>query len=145
MTHLASTVLLPRSEVCSPPVKARQSSRTLESNQAFSPPIGSRSVWRIHINLLSTRKSRNFYPPGFLCPLVSLLNELFIFFSFWQPEKLVYWGHVMLNSDRESLIPYHYCYEHKDRVPDAANPEVHWHLPSNQITRNRRGTIPARS
>ncbi|CAN0216292.1 unnamed protein product, partial [Ectocarpus sp. 12 AP-2014] len=56
------------------------------------------------------------------------------------PEKLVYWGHVMLNSDRESLIPYHYCYAHKHKVPDVSNPEVHWHLPSNQITRNRRAT-----
>lgn len=57
-----------------------------------------------------------------------------------QPHKLVYWGHVMYNDDHESLIPYHYCHEHKGMVPDASREDVHWHLPSHQITRHRRGT-----
>ena len=56
-----------------------------------------------------------------------------------QPQKLVFWGHVMYNDDKETLIPYHYCHEHKNMVPDVSSPDVHWHLPSNQITRNRRG------
>ena len=63
----------------------------------------------------------------------------FVSFRPPQPHKLVYWGHVMYNDDQETLIPYHYCHEHKSLVPDAASSDVHWHLPSNQITRNRRG------
>eukprot|EP00904_Undaria_pinnatifida_P005644 jgi/Undpi1/2209/HiC_scaffold_12.g05595.m1 len=55
------------------------------------------------------------------------------------PEPLVYWGHIMLNSDREALIPYHYCHHHKDQVPHASREDIMWHLPSKQITRNRRG------
>lgn len=70
-----------------------------------------------------------------------------VFFSFFsgvsfrmfQPHKLVYWGHVMYVDDQESLIPYHYCHKHEHMVPRASNKNVHWHLPSNQITRNRRG------
>jgi len=51
----------------------------------------------------------------------------------------VYWGHYMTDSDRETLHPYHYCHEHKHLVPNPEDPKVYWHLPSKQITRNRRG------
>ncbi|CAN0370536.1 unnamed protein product [Ascophyllum nodosum] len=56
------------------------------------------------------------------------------------PERLVYWGHFNRNTEIEALIPYHYCHEHRDRVPDASRDDVMWHLESKQITRNRRAT-----
>eukprot|EP00903_Cladosiphon_okamuranus_P012867 g12018.t1 len=56
------------------------------------------------------------------------------------PHKLVYWGHAMYVDDKEAIIPYHYCHEHEHMVPRPSDKSVHWHLPSNQITRNRRGT-----
>ena len=51
----------------------------------------------------------------------------------------MYWGHFNRNTEIEALIPYHYCHEHRDRVPDASRDDVMWHLESKQITRNRRG------
>lgn len=47
----------------------------------------------------------------------------------------------MLTHNREALIPYHYCFEHKSSVPDVKDPEIMWHLPSKQIAVNRRGEL----